>query len=121
MCLADYYRANAKDESKLFIYVVFGDIDYDGNVIKDTVIIVAGKTLEESKQRWNRILNNNLIEEDEEVAGLWYVIANLNNYSNFKMKKFKVIVTEDGEVIPSTRKEIKDEEMIAYEKELLKV
>ena len=121
MYLADYYRANSEDKSKLFVYVVFGDIDYNGSVIKNTVITVAGKTLEESKRRWNRILNNNLTEEDEEVVGLGYVIANLNNYSNFKMKKFKIMVTEDGEVIPSTRKEIKDEEMIAYEKELLKV
>lgn len=119
MCLADYYRANAEDESKLFIYVIYGDIVYGDSVLKDIVITVVGKTLEESKQRWNRILNNSLIEEDQEVLGLEYVIANLNKYSNFRMKKFKVKVFEDGVVYP-LMKEIKDEEMIAYEKELLK-
>ena len=119
MCLADYYRANAEDESKLFIYVVYGDSILAAK-FKDCMVTVIGKTLEESKQRWNRILNNSLIEEDEEVLGLEYIIPSLSNYTNFRIKKFKVRVFEDGVVYP-LMKEIKDEEMMAYEKELLKV
>lgn len=122
MCLADYYRANADDESKLFVYIVCGDMASDGSVIKDWVIAVVGKTLEESKQRWNRILNNNLIEEDKEVNGLEYVIKNLSKYSNCRIKKFKVRVRDDGGVYPALPlKEINDEEMMLYEKEILKV
>ena len=122
MCLADYYRANADDESKLFVYIVYGDYASDVGVIKDWIITVAGKTLEESKQRWNRILNNNLTEEDEEVNGLEYVIENLSKYSNCRIKKFKVKVYDDGAVRPAVPlKEINDEEMMLYEKEILKV
>lgn len=118
MSFADYYRANADDENKLYLYVLYGDSTLPAK-FKDLAITIVGKTLEEAKQRWNRMLNNDLVEEDEEI-GLNIILLGLNNYTNFRIKKHKVKVKEDGEVIPLTNREIKDEEMMAYEKELLK-
>lgn len=120
MSLKDYYLANAEDESKLCLYIIIGD-----NILnceyKDCVITIAGKTLDESEQRLERILNNNLIEEDREI-GLHIILPHLKSYTNLRIKKAKVKVI-DGEVypmFPSWDWEIKDEEMIKYEKELIR-
>lgn len=117
MSLADYYRANANDKSKLYIYIIIGDSTLKMKY-KDCGVGVGGKTLDEAKQTLNRITSNPT-EEDK----IWFA---LDNKENLRIVKARVKI-RDEEVYPicfigdTDYWVIRDDEMIAYEKELLKV
>ena len=125
MTLKDYYLANANDKTKLYLYEIIGDSTLNIKS-KDCFVTVAGKTLEEAKRMLNGILNNNfdfidLIEENYKET-LSIVFKNLDNYIDLRIKKTKVDVI-NGEVYPRMPWHfdwIMDDEMIAYENELLK-
>lgn len=118
MSLKDYYLANADDEGKLYIYIILGDSTLKEKT-KDWFVGVAGRTLDEAKQTLNRILNNPT-EEDKNF------FIQLEYRENLRIVKAKVRV-KDGHVYPvcfigdMDYWMIIDDEMIAYEKELLKV